>query len=64
LHGAGVQVMFQQYQEEQEPLYINVDGFVFMTLGPIPSTKTERPLARGESLEAHYVITVGDLPAH
>jgi len=59
LYGAGVQVMFEQSQKE--PLYVNVQDFVFMTLTPIPTTVDELPLANGATLEQHYVITVGDL---
>lgn len=59
LQGAGVQVMFEQRQND--PLYVNVEGFVFMTLGPVPTNVTERSLAKGESLDEHYVITVSDL---
>jgi hypothetical protein len=59
LYGAGVQVMFEQSQKQ--PLYINVQDFVFMTFTPIPTTVDELPLANGETLEQHYTITVGDL---
>lgn len=61
LQGAGVQVVFEQRQEE--PLYLYAGDFAFMSLGPVATTLTERALAKGESLEEHYVITVGDLPA-
>ena len=59
LQGTGVQVMFEQTQTD--PLYINVEGFIFMGLGAVPTTVAERPLAKGESLMEHYVITVSDL---
>lgn len=59
LQGAGVQVMFEQRQED--PLYINVTGFVFMGLGAVPTTLNERRLVKGETLEENYIITVSDL---
>jgi hypothetical protein len=48
-------------QRQKDPLYINVRDFVFMSLGPVPTTLSERPLAKGESLDEHYIITVSDL---
>jgi hypothetical protein len=59
LQGNGVQVMFEQRQ--QDPLYVNVKDFVFMTLSPIPTKVDELPLPKGQAINEHYVITISDL---
>jgi len=57
LQGAGVQVMFEP---SRDPLYINLQDFVFMSLSPIPTTVDERPVPKGETIDERYVITVSD----
>lgn len=61
LQCSGVQVTFEQHQ--QDPLYVNVRDFVFMSLGAVPTTLNELHLAKEEIREKYYVITVEDLLA-